>query len=145
MEILINKLNLHFQQNLPFEDAKEYLNTLQFDWSKHIPRKIINYKRVLVHKNNEFEIFYIFWDKDAFAKIHDHAENGCIMKVLSGQLKENIYTTDTVQYITSSILSKNTVSTINNQTYYHSIKNITDGTAVSLHIYSPPNFRTSYY
>ena len=145
METLINKLQQHFESKKSFDDARQYLNNIDLNWQIYKPEHLSNYKRIHVYQNEHFEIFYIFWDKNAVSKIHNHAENGCIMKLLHGQLKENIYDSQTIKYLTSNILYKNNVSYIHNKKCYHSIKNITNDISVSLHIYSPPNFKTSYF
>jgi predicted metal-dependent enzyme (double-stranded beta helix superfamily) len=145
METLIYKLQQHFESDKSFDDAKQYLNNINLNWQIYKPEHLSNYQRVLVYQNENFDIFYIFWEKDAVAKIHNHAGNGCIMKTLHGQLKENIYNPQTLKYLTSNILDKNTISYIHDKKSYHSIQNITADMSVSLHIYSPPNFKTSYF
>jgi cysteine dioxygenase len=87
-------------------------------------------------------MFIITWNKDSKTMIHDHAENGCILKMLRGSLKETIYKDGDL--IKSNYLINSDTGCINNDIGYHSIENISDGISVSLHIYSPCNHNTKY-
>jgi cysteine dioxygenase len=144
---LIESLNFEFEVNkTSFKDEKikNILETyLELDWIKFIKLNENDYNRNLVYQNNFFEIFIITWNINQKAKIHNHAENGCWLKLLQGQIKEDIYD-DKINIITSNILSQNCISFMKDDIGLHSIQNIGD-IAVSLHIYSPINHRTHYF
>ena len=78
------------------------------------------------------------------SKIHNHASNGCLFKLLDGNLKENLYHTNTLDLIkTNYYVNQNnlydTTQFINNN-YYHKMFNISNYNAYSLHIYSPVDY-----
>lgn len=91
-----------------------------------------NYTKNLIYRNNIYEIFLISWDEGAMTSLHNHPENGCILKILDGLLIETRQTP-----LDEKILNVGDISHINHNTY-HKIKSIEK--TYSLHIYSPPMF-----
>ena len=51
----------------------------------------IHYTKNLVFRNDNFEIFVVCWSGKQGSYIHDHSENGCILKILKGRLTEYKY------------------------------------------------------
>lgn len=99
------------------------------------------YNKNILYRNDNFEIILISWDKNICTNIHRHPENGCIMNILDGCLKEEIYKTE---YGYNNCIKKNTfkkgdISYIHDSLGYHKIYN-KNQYSYSLHIYSPPNF-----
>ena len=41
-----------------------------------------------LYRNNDFEILLINWDKHQGSPIHNHADNGCVLKMMKGELFE---------------------------------------------------------
>ena len=116
------------------------------DWKKHIVISN-NYYKKKIYSNELAEMFIITWNINAESKVHDHPDEGCILKVLKGKLKEEIYENreDKIEYISEQILKYNDVGFQISNKYLHKIKNINKDYTVSLHIYSPPNFKIKYY
>lgn len=145
---LIETLNFEFEENkTTFKDKKikNILETyLEVDWKEFIKINENDYNRNLVYKNNFFEIFIITWNVNQKARIHNHAENGCWLKLLQGQIKEDIYD-NKLNIITTRILSENSISFMKDDIGLHSIHNIGNEISVSLHIYSPINHNTNYF
>ena len=117
-----------------------------------------NYSKIKLFENSTFDIYVIFWFENSESPYHDHAEHGCFYKVLNGNLSENILKNENKNEneIESKILSKNNISYIDNYIGYHKIKNaerhiITDkdkvelflDASVSIHFYSPPNYKAN--
>ena len=118
------------------------------DWKKYIDNtknynKNYNKKKIDIVNNNYFDMYIISWINNKKSSIHDHSENGCIMKVLNGNLNEYIYDKN-LKLITSKTINTKDVSFIDNNIGYHSIKNI-DDLSHTLHIYSPPNRITRFF
>ena len=114
------------------------------DWDKYEKIKEETYNKEVVFKNNIFEVIIITWDKGQEASVHDHADNGCWMKVLKGSLEEKLYDKD-LKLEKTHILKKGHLGFMDNDKGYHSISNINDDVTVSLHIYNPPNHNTKYF
>ena len=108
-----------------------------FNWDKYVTKDKENYFRNTVFRNENFEILIITWLPGQKTPIHYHPKNGCLMKILEGELKETAFKNND---IFETIYRKNDTSYIHNDIGKHIILNNSDSLAVSLHIYSPPNF-----
>ena len=65
------------------------------------------------------KFFLICWKKNQFSGIHNHSDNGCLYKVLEGQLSEFIYDSSTLNLKESSNLNNETVGYIDDTIGYH--------------------------
>lgn len=141
---LIKNINNNFNKNKLIDLIPYIQNYNSTDYKKYINLKKNAYNRTLIYKNYDFDIYLITWDKKCKSKIHNHSENGCIVKVLEGSLIENIYNKE-LEKVKTNILPKKSVSFISNNIGFHNIINDTDNISMSLHIYSPPNHKTKYF
>ena len=104
------------------------------DWKKWSNYSNKSYKRNLVYRDNEIEILLLCWKPEQETPIHDHAENGCIVKILEGKLTETIYMKEEQDI---HEIEKGEITYLDNSIGIHKIKN-NNVCSVSLHIYSPP-------
>ena len=115
------------------------------DWKEFIQLNPYNYSRCKVYDDPMFDIHIITWYNLQSSPIHNHANNGCLSKILTGDLTELIYNPDDLRKpIQFNHHKLNKISYIDNKIGYHKIKN-NDDITVSLHIYSPPKFKTKYF
>jgi len=123
--------------------VKEYSGD---DWKKYVSFSEDKYKKNLVKRNDQLEIFVICWNNNQISAIHDHPSNGCILKVLQGELEENYYNNinNKVELINVNLCKENSIGYQEGKNGLHSIKNNYNKT-ISLHIYSPPNYKLSFY
>ena len=106
-----------------------------------------SYKKIAIDKNDIFEVYLIFWFYDAVSPIHDHPNEGCIMKIIEGELIEDTYQNNgdySSTFIQRNILNKNLIANRFGNEILHQIFNKTELT-VSLHVYFPPNFKHNIY
>lgn len=116
------------------------------DWCDYVQFDNTKYLKHLVYSNDYIDIFIICWNTNQKSGVHDHPENGCLMRILEGKLQEDIYIKDDGQYkfyFSSRILEGGATYKEKNLCV-HDIINIANKT-VSLHIYSPPNYKPNYY
>ena len=113
------------------------------DWEKYCKFCNVSYKRSLVYINDLFDIYVICWNNNQKSPIHDHAKNGCIMKILQGSICEQLFTLD-VNFLKQNIYKKGDVSYIDNKIGLHKIAN-NDIKTITLHIYSPPLYKGNIY
>lgn len=129
-----------------FNKIKEFLKEYnEDDWEKYIVKSNENYiKKIVPSKYNQqlYVIIVITWNSNKYTKIHNHAENGCVFKILSGSLSESRYNKN-LNLIKTNTLEKDSISYIHNNIGYHSI-NTNSSCCVSLHIYSPANYNTIF-
>ena len=115
------------------------------DWKKYIVNSNENYvKKIVPSKYNQqlYVIIVITWNSNKYTKIHNHAENGCVFKILSGSLLESRYNKN-LKLIKSNSLEENCISYIHNNIGFHSI-NTNNNNCVSIHVYSPANYNTIF-
>ena len=64
-------------------------------------------------------MFLICWNKNQFSGIHNHSENGCIYKVVEGQLSEFLYDPNNLNLKQSTSFNTNSVAYIDDNIGYH--------------------------
>lgn len=114
------------------------------DWKKYVKINNEIYHKEKIFENDKLDIYILTWDINQESKIHDHAKNGCWLKMLQGNLKENIYD-ENLKFLFQKNLNENDIGFMHNNMGYHNIQNNENKIAVSLHVYSPPNHFTKYY
>jgi hypothetical protein len=75
-------------------DNYNFLNTINID----------GYNKYIIYSSDIFDIILIKWDKNCQSKIHDHPNKGCLLKILSGKLCEEVYD-NKLNIIESNVLS----------------------------------------
>lgn len=128
-----------------FKNSEKHLEDyLEADYKKYINIDELKYNRKRIYIDDEIEVLIITWGKNQEAKVHDHSENGCFLKVLEGSLEENIFSVN-LDSMNKRILEKGNISYMDNKIGLHSVINRLDEICVSIHIYSPPNHSTTFY
>lgn len=116
------------------------------DWKEYQVENDKKYNRIKIPVSNQFEdiydIYILTWKMNQQSAIHDHSRNGCILKVLEGKLMEKQYTPDpnSPKLTSQQCIEAGNQGYINNSIAFHQILNSEKETAVSLHIYSPPDY-----
>lgn len=144
LKSLYNTMNANYINPSDFIDLTHIVNDyIGTDWIHMIEYKdFYNKIRLDYYSNNKIELYIICWKPGQTSPIHDHSENGCIMKVLTGSLKETLYTYNLIPQ-NETIINKDYVSFIDNHVGLHKIEAL--DYSVSLHIYSPPNYISLKY
>lgn len=106
-----------------------------------------NYIKLKIHKSDWFDAYIIFWGPNSLSKIHDHSDNGCLFKVIKGNLKERIYSKSNLLSFDVINRNCNNIGEIHNSQGYHSMENISEDNevAVSVHFYSPPDYNMNVF
>ena len=143
---LFHSLTKHYQQTRCLKSLSPILKTYHGeDWKKFINYEKGTYTKTLLKQDDRISMYLLYWDGNTKSKIHNHAENGCIYKILKGNFYDKRYDPKNLIQNNQMLLHKNNISYIHNDYDYHSITNILDIPSASLHIYSPPNFKTEYF
>ncbi|KAH3667751.1 hypothetical protein WICMUC_005283 [Wickerhamomyces mucosus] len=135
-------------------NTREVLNLLRYykgssdiEWKKYSlrdPKR--SYTRNLVTKITPFSnLLVLVWEPGKKSSIHDHPNSNCFMKILQGEIKENLYSKNTENkpiLYRSMTLQENSVAYINDNIGLHSMQNDSDNLSVSLHLYTP-SYQTS--
>ena len=140
MDKLINNLRkINFNKDKLIKGIPYINEYISNDYLQYLSFDTLKYKKNLVYRDNDFEIFVVGWRPKQSTKIHNHSENGCLFKILDGSIVEQLYDKD-LKFLGHKLLKKDMNSYIHNSRCYHSMNNISLNNTVSLHIYSPPNF-----
>jgi hypothetical protein len=152
---LFKELEAEMQAGIPLESlehvmreyaGKDWKELLEYSWRSC---EAYPYKRVKVPTKSElFDCYLIIWPLETgMSRIHNHAQNGCLQKVLKGSLREKRYSKENGIYtlLNDRILPKGSVGYIDDAYGLHSLGNAFEQPAISLHIYSPPGFCTEYF
>lgn len=118
------------------------------DWKKFIQFSNTNYSRIKLDEfsNDLFDVILICWNKGQSSRLHDHPENGCLLKILQGSLQEELHTFDDnkTEYIGTKIINVDDISYMEKSHKLHKISSLNEQ-AISLHIYSPPGYSPKCY
>lgn len=111
------------------------------DYQKWVQLDKTNYKRVVIHRENEFELVLLTWGPHQYSTKHSHqSDNGvhshCWFKLLNGNLTENIFYNN--NKMTLQIHNPGIVNYLHDSIGEHEISNDCNNIAISLHCYSPP-------
>ena len=106
-----------------------------------------NFHKILINKNEDIELYIIFWYKNAVTSIHDHPFEGCVSKVLEGSLYEDLFLNvgnNYATFLSERIIEKDDISNKNGNAILHRIRNKSDFSA-SLQVYMRVDFKTQVY
>lgn len=147
LDELFIETNKKFSVTRSLEHCKDLLTIYNSDdWKQYVEYSDMHYKRNHISKNDDLEFILICWLPNQGSIIHDHPDNGCLVKVIQGVLKEDIYVSDNNESYTYTHTIYNEqgyISYMEKSRVVHKISNPTDMPSVSLHIYSPPKFKHS--
>ena len=118
------------------KNYKFNLNNYKSKFNSLININIPNYYKHTLYKNEIFELILIRWDKGFESVLHKHPNNGCVLKVIEGQIIENRFFEN--ELYERKILKTNNIGYMHNMLGSHKIKALE--TSYTLHLYSPPDF-----
>jgi len=136
-EFIDNSTIHHFTETL-----KKYNGT---DWKTKVVFTENKYNRIKLFSNKNFEVYLICWLENQESRIHNHPEQGCVLKLLEGSLEEQLFFKEDEnlrKYREKNILL-NTVSYTHDIFGFHKIK--ANENSVSIHVYSPPDFAPTFF
>jgi cysteine dioxygenase len=114
------------------------------DWCNCTSFCPVKYTKKIIFANEIIDIIVICWNVKQQSGIHDHPENGCLLKMLNGNLTECLYD-KSLTLTHTNYLTKNDITYRQGKHGLHNIKNEHSEPAISLHIYSPPNYKPNFY
>ena len=143
---LSNKITHEINNNAQLKDLKHIVQSYNgSDWLDHVCYSEITYNRKQICCDNTHEMLILSWLNQS-SKIHDHPEKGCILKVLEGEVIEEIYTTDKNNnpiFITRNMLKQGDIGYRESNKIIHKI--VCLDKAVTMHIYADPNYNMNCY
>ncbi|XP_041356416.1 cysteine dioxygenase type 1-like [Gigantopelta aegis] len=117
------------------------------EWKKFAKFDQHKYTRNLVDEGNgKFNLMILCWNEAQGSSIHSHANSHCFLKVLDGNVREELFDWPTessnesmMTKTTENVYNKNQCAYINDDIGLHRVENSSHSNkAVTLHLYSPP-------
>ena len=140
---LINDLKIFATDNFHVETVSSYLKDLNLserDLKKYDLRNETTYTRNLIHREKDFEIMLVCWPPHISAPVHGHEGEKCWARVQTGELKICNYVE-----INRDPLSLEKIQEfecppgfLDGPAEIHSVENLSDSFATSLHVYAKP-------
>lgn len=137
----------HLIHLLDTSNPSEYVSIIKkikIPVSEFIPYtswKKSSYTRNCIKRSDDYELILICWDKHAKTPIHGHNGQKCWVYHLHGEIIENRYgevEPNKLVEISNGKLRMNALAFMDDKMGYHQLINMTDGKALTLHIYANP-------
>jgi predicted metal-dependent enzyme (double-stranded beta helix superfamily) len=130
-----------------------YVNSVEYD--------SVSYKRNVLYRDEDIEILLICWMPGQKTPVHDHPDQGCLVRVLAGELNETLYNLGvryaspddkqsyfnhgypegSLRAVKQRSIGQGAVSYLRGDRGVHRLWNKSDEPAMSLHVYSPPLYK----
>jgi cysteine dioxygenase len=147
LDDLFEKITEGLREGLNLQELSFYLAEYKgVDWKPYKYFTASHYTRFTYKLNEILEIVLICWEPGQFCPLHDHPKGGCLIRILQGEMKQTTYELD----VNPRLIGTNTM-TVNDIVYMegnamgHEMQNVSGKRAVSLHLYSPSNYRPNFY
>lgn len=116
------------------------------DWKPYKYFTASHYTRYTYRMNDLLDMIIFCWEPGQGCPVHDLPTEGCMVKVLQGELQTTTYDLMNLPAILSfRTLQVNDVVTLTGSSTGNEFKNVSGKRVVSLHLCSPPNFRPNYF
>ena len=140
---IISDLKNFARTNFPTSDVSSYLKNVKLsdnDLEKYLLKKDKQYTRNLIHKDVDFEIMVVCWPPKISAPIHGHEGEKCWARVEDGELQISNYekvSSNPLELIKTKERSC-LPGYLDGPAEIHSVENLTNEFATSLHVYARP-------
>lgn len=128
--------------NESFYDLKDIIDWFRLleikEVKQHIGFEDENYCRVPLIANEQYNLLLCCWKPGQNAPLHGHPDQGCLVKILSGSLTEEVVYNNGEKEI--RINTATDVAYIHDAIGKHSVSNDSDQDAISLHLYAPGGY-----
>lgn len=100
-----------------------------------------HYARNCVYRNQEFELILLCWEPGQETPVHCHGGEECWVHLIQGALEEDRFEEKSgmvANKVSNAKLAETDLTYMNDSMGFHSLKNISEGRAISLHLYAKP-------
>ena len=150
MQNLIDKLHEFSKHDFPVPEVTSYLQNFNLSERNHKQYSFFDnryYTRNLIFRDEHFEIILLCWGPGQIAPIHGHEGEKCWMRIESGALQICNYKLDSINplELTMISLTKGEVGYLDGPAEIHSVENVYNEPAISLHVYAKPFDKCDIY
>ncbi len=121
------------------------ISTAEFE--KYATWKDGCYTRNCLARRDGFEFILLCWSTGASTPIHGHGGQNCWVYQVSGEIRERRYNEHDGHFevVNEAILNEGRITFMHDRMGYHTLENISDGKAMTLHVYANPIDRCKVY
>tara|TARA_R110002096_G_scaffold135456_2_gene287114 strand:+ start:9110 stop:9604 length:495 start_codon:yes stop_codon:yes gene_type:complete len=124
-----------------FQNLAEHIKIEKQELEKYLHWDSGHYTRNCIRRTDEFELIALCWEAKQETPIHCHGGEECWVYVVDGELEEFKYDKsnfDSEKEKTKMSLGEYQISYMEDSQGYHSLSNLSDNKAISLHLYHKP-------
>ena len=142
MRFLPSKVTRIVKYRLPIMHMESIMNKVEYnDIKDYVRYNTHSYQRVKLVSENNLNLYLLCWGPNQKTLIHDHPPQGCLLKVLKGNLIETTYYNGGITE--SNFLSVGNFAYREGSDILHKIVNSGDY-GVTLHLY-PDNYKPRFF
>lgn len=148
LNILGAELSKRLKQGAKLKYLNHYLVAYSgTDWQRFDYSSLQPYTRKIVYNDDILEVVIICWNPHEESGAHDHPENGCLMRVMQGNLIETKYVNTHLglEQTNEDILGEDKIAYQEGAKCVHNIVNPFDNLAISVHIYAPAGYKPNFF
>jgi cysteine dioxygenase len=111
------------------------------EFEKHATWNQESYTRNCIARTDTYELILLCWEKKQETPIHEHGGQKCWVYQINGEVDECRYQKDSSGKLSETLkihLSAGNITYMDNEMGYHTLKNIGNQRAMTLHIYVKP-------
>lgn len=100
-----------------------------------------DYTRNCISRTDAYEMILLCWEKGIKTAIHDHGGQDCWVYQVKGKIEEALYKDVdplSLKHPKKQQIGEGDITYMNDKMGYHSLENISDSRALTLHIYNSP-------
>ena len=105
------------------------------------------YTRNCIARKDDFEFILLCWSEGAATPIHGHAGQDCWVYQVAGEVRERRYKEADYGFelVNEAVLNPGRITYMHDRMGYHTIENISNSGAMTLHVYANPIDRCKVY
>lgn len=131
---------LHFAELLNKHQINEDVLIPYARWS------VDNYQRICLNRSQDMELVLLCWNKNHKTSIHNHDDKECAVHVVKGNFSDSLYSSDLPKKLQNvRDLSVGNSTYITDEIGSHALENVTNGLAMTLHLYANPIDKCEVY
>jgi len=149
-----NKVSRELENGKTLLESYKYLELYKgLDWLNYLykdlaqdQKHIKSHQRFIVYSDKNIDVVLIIWNSHIECQPHDHPHNGCLLKLMCGNLleREFLKTNEFFLFKQYNLLQEGSIY-YQEGDYIHSIRNNSNDLSCSLHIYAPSNYISKKY
>lgn len=124
-----------------YQNLAKHIKIEAKELGKYLHWDIAHYTRNCIRRTEEFELIALCWEAHQETPIHCHGGEECWVYMVDGELEESRFDEENFDSENEKVkmsLGEYQISYMEDSQGYHSLSNLSDKRAISLHLYHKP-------